>query len=71
VAGGDADELGADPASLVIGADLRVDQERVVTAVPGDVHESDQRPVVDPRGHPPEAVRPYPIPPPRLRPPAA
>src|SRR5438270_4702486 len=41
VARGDADDLCADATSLVIGADLRVDQERVVAAVPRNVHEPD------------------------------
>ena len=66
----DADEFSADPAPLVVGADLRVDQECVVTAVPGDVHEPDQRPVTVPRSHPTKAVRANSIPPPRLCPPA-
>ena len=65
-----ADELGADPSPLVVGADLRVDQERVVTAVPGDVHESDKRPVRDSRSYPTQAVRANSIPPTRLRLPA-
>ena len=35
---GDADKLGADASSLVVGANFRVDQEGVVTAVPRNVH---------------------------------
>ncbi len=67
VARGDADKLDAYALSLVIRADLRVDQERVVTAVPRNVHEPDERSVDGPRGHPAEAVRTDSVPPPRLR----
>ena len=40
----------------------------MVTSVPRNVGESDERPIGRPRRHPAEAVRPNPFPPPVLRP---
>jgi hypothetical protein len=62
----DPNQLGADTPPLAVGADLRVNQERVVPSVPGHIHEADQRAAAEPRRHPAEAVRPDLIPPPRL-----
>src|SRR5207237_10645648 len=42
---------------------LRIDEEGVVAAVPGHVHESDELSVAVPGGHPPQAVHPDPVPP--------
>ena len=63
---GVADELGADASSLLVGANFRVDQEGVVTAVPRDVYEADERPIADARRYPAKAVRTDPVPPPSL-----
>lgn len=63
---GDADKVGADAPPLVVGADLRVDQEGVVAAVPRDVDEADERPVIHSRSDPAEAVWAYSVPPSRL-----
>lgn len=52
-----ADEFGADAAPLSIGATLRIDQERVVSTIPGDSHEPDEYAVTVSRRDPPEAVR--------------
>ena len=51
-------------ASLVVGPDLRVEQEGMVAAVPGDVHETDKRTAVVPRSQPSEAVSRDAVPPP-------
>jgi hypothetical protein len=63
----DADELSTDASALVVRSHLRVNQERMVAAVPSDVHESDQYPVHQPRGHTTEAVWANPVPPTRPR----
>lgn len=68
--GGAADELGADAEVLVVRADLRVEQERVVGAVPGDVDEADERSAGEVRAAPAEAVLADPVPPPVLGVPA-
>src|ERR671932_265238 len=62
VLGGEGAARGADPPPLHVGTDLRVDQEGVVAAVPGDVDEPDQRAVVEADGHPPAAVAAGPAP---------
>jgi len=59
-------ELGADARAAVIRPDGRVEQERMVAAVPGDVDETDQRRAGIPCDDPPEAVRPDTVPPPGL-----
>src|SRR3984957_20742507 len=66
LADGLGDDLSRDALPLAGGCYLRVDQERVVAAVPGHVDESDQRSVRPPRGDPAQAVRPDLIPPARL-----
>jgi hypothetical protein len=57
VRGGNAHELGADPPPLVVWSDLRVEQECVVGAVPGDIHEADEHTAIVPGSDPTEAVR--------------
>lgn len=67
VASGHAHEFRADAFPLIIGAYLRVDQERMVAAVPGHIHEPDEVAAVEARGYPPKAVGADPVPPARLR----
>lgn len=56
-------DLGADAMALAITSCLRVDQERVVASVPGNVHEAHQHAVGVACGDPPERVRPHLVPP--------
>lgn len=62
----DADEFGADTTPLVIGTDFRVNQKRVVAAVPRDVHKPDKTPRTASRSYPAEAVWADAVPPSRL-----
>jgi hypothetical protein len=58
-----AHNLGANTSMLMGAPCLRVDQESVVAAVPGDVHEADERSIAAACRHPPQAVWPDPLPP--------
>jgi len=55
--GGEADDRGSDPATLVVGTGLCVEQEGVIAAVPGDVDEADQCAVGEAGRYPAKAVR--------------
>src|SRR5919197_5559200 len=61
---GQRDEPRSDPLPLQLSPYLRVEQERVVAAVPGDVHEPDRRPVLRPGHDLPQALLTNAIPPP-------
>lgn len=62
-----AHEIGADALPLQVPADFRVDQERVVRAVPGDVDEPCNAAVLHASDDPAQAVRANPVPPSRIR----
>ena len=66
MSGGDADELDADASPLVARPHFRVEQERVVATVPGDVREPDEPSVFRSCGDPAQAVRPDAVPPSRF-----
>ena len=66
--GGDANQFAADAAPLMVGPHLRVDQEGMVAAVSGDVHEAHEPPIALTGRHPAEAVRSDAIPPTHRRP---
>src|ERR1700728_4755647 len=63
VSGCTPDQLGTNALVLMASASLRVKEERVVAAVPGNVHEAHEKAVGGSRGDPTEAVRPNLIPP--------
>jgi hypothetical protein len=58
-----ANEFGADAPALMVGADLRVEQEGMVTSVPRYVDETDRGTVGGSSGNPPETVWPDLVPP--------
>ncbi len=60
-------KLGTDSPALIAATRFRVDKERVITPVPGDVDESDQEPIVVAGADPAETVRPDSGPPPGTR----
>jgi hypothetical protein len=70
VLGGAADQFGANTTALPFAARLRIEQERVVSTVPGDVDEPDENAVAGARCHPAETVRSDLVPPARFRSPA-
>ena len=59
--GSAAHELGADPTMADVGMHARVEQEGVIAAIPGDVHEANQF-VARERANPCEAVREHGLP---------
>lgn len=64
------DELATDSSVLMTGACLRVDQECVISSVPGDIDEADKEPVRVAGTNPAQAVRADPVPPADTRVPA-
>jgi hypothetical protein len=64
--GSESDDASRDTAPMERPTGLRVEQERVIAAVPGDVHEPDERSLGRTGGHPSETVGPNSLPPPGL-----